>query len=105
MIYCFDLDHTLCHTPSTAGEPDYASATPMPDRIERVNSLKRQGHTILIDSARGAVTGRNWQEFTKAQLTAWGLEYDHVRTGIKLYADFYVDDRAWSDRDFFHALD
>ena len=55
MIYCFDLDGTLCHTESN---PDghgmkYYEATPYPDRIKVVNKLWEEGHTIIVETARG----------------------------------------------------
>ena len=48
--YVFDLDGTLCETFSN---PDghgmkYFEATPYPDRIEKVNKLWEEGHTIIL---------------------------------------------------------
>lgn len=100
-IYCFDLDGTLGYSTGT----DYEATTPYPERIAQVNRLYDAGHTILIDSARGSVTGRDWSDFTKQQLTAWGLKYHQVRTGIKFFADVYVDDKSASELQFFHATD
>ena len=40
MIYCFDLDHTLCDTHKDEdGKWKYFEATPYPERIKVVNKL------------------------------------------------------------------
>ena len=56
MVYCFDLDGTLCNTDGN----NYKDSTPKKERIEIVNTLYDQGHTILIDTARGCVSGKNY---------------------------------------------
>lgn len=99
MTYCFDLDGTLCQTPGR----EYALARALPDRIAKVNALFDAGHTILIDSARGSATGRDWEELTLSQLGIWGVKYTELRTGVKFFADVYVDDRAVGISQFFHA--
>jgi len=90
MIYVFDLDGVICDTNGR----DYSGATPFPNRIEAINLLYNEGHTILIDSARGSVTGESWQERTERQLREWGLLFHRVRTGVKFYGDVYIDDKA-----------
>ena len=97
MIYVFDLDGTLAHTSGR----DYAGATPITARIAHVNALFDAGHTILIDSARGTVTGIDWTETTKGQLHAWGVKFHAIRTGVKFYGDVYVDDKGISDKEYF----
>src|SRR3954471_3423584 len=87
--YCFDLDGTLCTNPG--GE--YESARPQPWAIERVNTLKRAGHRVVIFTARGTTTGIDWRSQTEAQLADWGVEYDELILG-KPYADVYIDDKA-----------
>jgi branched-subunit amino acid aminotransferase/4-amino-4-deoxychorismate lyase len=86
---CFDLDGTLCT--NTFG--DYESAEPFEWAIARVNALARDGNRILIVTARGFVTKRDWSDQTRAQLERWGVEYDELVFG-KPSADVYVDDRA-----------
>lgn len=98
--YVFDLDGTLCDTHGR----DYHLAIPRPERIACVNALYDRGARILIDSARGSVTGENWQERTEAQLEAWGVKYHHVRTGVKFAGDYYVDDKACQEAEFFDAI-
>ena len=56
MIYCFDLDNTLCLTESNI----YEESKPIKDRIEIVNRLYEEGNTIIIDTARGCASGKNW---------------------------------------------
>jgi uncharacterized HAD superfamily protein len=91
VIYCFDIDGTLCT--NTWGE--YEQAVPFPDVIERVNALHGDGHRILLFTARGTTTGVDWRELTERQLAAWGVVYDELLLG-KPQADLYVDDRAVS---------
>ena len=98
MIYCFDLDNTLCKTEGNK----YESAEPIFFRIKRVNELYEGGHRIIIDSARGCVSGKDWKPFTEAQLKHWGLKYHELRTGVKFNADFFIDDKALSDKDYFN---
>ena len=65
MVYCFDLDGTLCNTDGN----NYKDSTPKKERIEIVNTLYDKGHTILIDTARGCVSGKNYFFFTMEQLS------------------------------------
>tara|TARA_B100000575_G_C23137302_1_gene661010 strand:- start:593 stop:886 length:294 start_codon:yes stop_codon:yes gene_type:complete len=97
MIYVFDLDGTLCDTKGTI----YEEATPIIDRIVRVNELYDEGHTIIIDTARGCGSGKNWFYFTVEQLKGWGLKFHTLRTGVKFGADVFVDDKGFNDKTFF----
>ena len=105
--YIFDLDDTLCSTPYGVGPdgkegPQYYDAVPIIERIEKVNNLYEDGHTIIIDSARGKVSGKSWFYFTLDQLKNWGLKFHHLRVGEKFIADHYVDDKAINSEVFFH---
>ena len=97
MIYCFDLDGTLC----TETNGKYEQAQPYKDRINRVNQLYLQGHKILIDTARGTLTGKDHFALTEKQLKEWGVKYHLLITGKKLYADFYIDDKSYNAENFF----
>jgi len=97
MIYCFDLDGTLCNTE----EGDYENSTPIKDRVSLVNKLYDAGNIIYIETARGSVTGKNWLIQTQTQLDSWGLKHHKLRVGIKFAADVFVDDKGMSDGDFF----
>ena len=89
MIYCFDVDGTLC----TNTDGDYANAEPLPDVIARLNQLYEAGHSILLCTARGSTTGIDWRELTERQLRAWGVQYHRLYLG-KPTADVYIDDKA-----------
>jgi hypothetical protein len=97
MIYCFDLDGTLC----TNTNGDYKNAEPFLKRIKIVNELHENGNKIIIDTARGATTGIDWLELTTKQLNDWGVKYHKLYVGKKLHYDIIVDDKAINDLNFF----
>jgi len=89
MIYCFDIDGTLC----TNTEGEYEKAQPHYEIIVRVNDLYDSGHKILLYTARGSTTGIDWRQVTEQQLRAWGVKFHELFTG-KPTADVYIDDKA-----------
>jgi trehalose-6-phosphatase len=95
MIYCFDIDGTIC----TNTEGNYENAKPLEDIIRRVNQLFREGNTIYFFTARGATTGKNWRQITESQLTAWGVKYHQLFFG-KPTADIYIDDKCVNVNDW-----
>ena len=99
MIYCFDLDGTLC----SQQDLDYENALPFIKRVKHVNDLYDDGHTIIIDTARGsgATKGKDWTEITEKQLEAWGVKYHDLRAGVKFSADVYIDDKADNADNYF----
>ena len=97
MIYCFDLDGTLCRTEGS----DYDNSTPINERIGEVNKLYDEGHTIYIETARGSVSRKNWLIHTRDQLNSWGVKYHKLRVGTKFHADVFIDDKGISDGEFF----
>lgn len=97
MVYCFDLDGTLCNTDGN----NYKDSTPKKERIEIVNALYEDGHTILIDTARGCVSGKNYFFFTMEQLKSWEVKFHTLRTGVKFGADVFIDDKGIQDQRFF----
>ena len=108
-VYVFDLDGTLCNTPDGLGPdgklgPQYCDASPLLERIAIVNQLYEQGHSIIIDTARGSASGKSWFYFTLNQLKEWGVKFHHLRVGEKLIGDFYIDDKAFSDKEFFREI-
>ena len=104
MTYVFDIDGTICN--NTYGE--YEEAKPNKERIKKVNTLYEEGHTIFMLTARGMGRSNNSQvfaerllyKFTKKQLDEWGVKYHRLFMG-KPAGDFYIDDKALKDRDFF----
>jgi|TARA_Y100000310_G_scaffold295509_1_gene326926 glycerol-3-phosphate cytidylyltransferase len=91
MVYCFDLDNTLCATPSSK---KYHEAVPYHSVIHHVNSLYKQGHIIKIFTARGAGSGKNWHALTLQQLDQWGVRYNELIDKGKPSYDLLVDDKA-----------
>tara|TARA_R100000664_G_C2721009_1_gene114507 strand:- start:489 stop:809 length:321 start_codon:yes stop_codon:yes gene_type:complete len=104
MTYVFDIDGTLC----TNASPHYKNASPFLDRINKVNFLYEEGHTIVCFTARGMGRYKNnlslaTQEFyalTQKQLKEWGVKYHQLILG-KPSGDVYVDDKGIKDEDFF----
>ena len=88
-IYVFDIDRTIC----TNTDGDYEKAEPFEDVINTINKLY-ENNKIIMMTARGAVTGIDWTEFTAKQLKQWGVKYHELIMNQKPYADVYVDDKA-----------
>lgn len=100
MIYCFDIDGTLC----TNTNGDYEKAKPFYEVITQVNRLFDEGHQIILYTARGSTTGIDWKELTEHQLKDWNVHYHELFMG-KPTADVYIDDKAinstdWKNRDY-----
>jgi phosphatidate phosphatase PAH1 len=104
-IYCFDIDGTICKTSGSK----YELSVPITSRIKKINSLYDNGHTIFFLTARGmGRTDNNPQEsynvlyeFTRSQLTSWGIKYHKLFLG-KPQSDIYIDDKGIHDGDFFN---
>jgi hypothetical protein len=104
MIYVFDLDNTLCDTKKKDdGNWDYLNAKKFDNRIEVVNDLYEKGNHIIIETARGCVSKKNWYEQTYHQLINFGLKFHELRAGVKFNADFFIDDKAINSNDFFNG--
>ena len=97
MKYCFDIDGTLCHTPSN---PDghgmrYGDATPFPWMVKLVNRLYDEGHYIIMMTARGRGSGVNHSDLTRNQLAMWGYKYHELEPMFhKPTADIFFDDKG-----------
>tara|TARA_B100000965_G_scaffold404668_1_gene436155 strand:- start:1390 stop:1725 length:336 start_codon:yes stop_codon:yes gene_type:complete len=101
--YVFDLDNTLCTTiKNSKGFWEYEKSTPKINRINLVNSLYDKGNYIIIDTARGAGSGKDFTKLTENQLNDWGLKFHEVRSGVKFPGDYYIDDKAVNSEDFFN---
>jgi hypothetical protein len=100
--YVFDLDNTICDTKKNEnGNWDYLNAKPFVNRVNLINSLYDEGHYIIIETARGCVSKKNWYEDTYNQLINFGLKFNELRTGIKFNADFFIDDKGINSESFF----
>lgn len=102
MIYCFDIDGTLCYTPNNEkGKPDYKNAQPLPFMVEQVNRLYDEGHHIIMQTARGKGSGIDHTELTKKQLNDWGYKYHELFPMFcKPTADIFVDDKGVNVEDW-----
>ena len=85
MIYCFDIDGTICSYADGA----YEQAVPYPRRIEHINRLFADGHTIFFYSSRSAAAGVDSSAVTRQQLENWQVRYHQLFMG-KPAADFYI---------------
>lgn len=97
MRYCFDIDGVICHTEGL----DYRAARPDPEVIRRINALYDEGHTIVLQTARGMGTLDGdvprvydvWYDVTLRQMQDFGLRFHQLFMG-KTHADVYVDDKG-----------
>lgn len=103
MIYCFDLDNTICYTEGN----DYDSCSPNIEFINKINTLYEFGHIIKIFTARGMTSYRgdvslvyfNLFSKTKLQLEEWGVKYHQLILGKPSF-DFFIDDKNLTISDF-----
>jgi len=96
-IFVIDLDGTLC----TNTDGKYEQAKPYLDRINKINRIHKKGHIVIIDTARGSLTKKDWKELTKKQLKEWGVKYNKLKVGTKTFGHIYIDDSAINSKDFF----
>jgi capsule biosynthesis phosphatase len=96
---CFDLDNTLVTYPTILN--DYNSVKPIEKNIELLNYFKKEGHEIIIYTARRMLTHKgnvgkvikDIAMITINTLENFGIEYDELIFG-KPIADIYIDDRG-----------
>lgn len=104
MKYVFDIDGTVC----TNTNGMYDLAKPVQERIDIINRLYDDGHTIWFQTARGMGRTNNdvsaahdmYYDYTLAQLKSWGLKFHGLMMG-KVSGDWYIDDRCVTDVSFF----
>ena len=103
MVYIFDIDGTICT--ETGGQ--YALAEPFKDRIETINKMYYDGHTIKYFTARGMgrfndkdMAASIFYDMTENQLKKWGAQYHDLIFG-KPAGDMYIDNKGSSDDHFF----
>ena len=105
MIYVFDIDETIC---GKVENGNYQEAEPWLKRIEIINNLYLEGHTIVYQTARGMGRHKNnpilaiqdFYDVTKNQLERWGAKYHCLILG-KPMGDYYVDDKGINADAFF----
>ena len=105
MKYVIDIDGTIC---KEVGE--VIGREPYIDRIEKINKLYDEGHTIVYYTARGLKSGRgekHYRPITEQQLKEWGVSITScVFKGHN--GDYFIDDRGINDfckEDFFNDID
>jgi CMP-N,N'-diacetyllegionaminic acid synthase len=101
MTFCFDIDGVVA---TLVPGNDYNLAQPHSDIVEVIKRLYDAGHRIILNTARGGMTGIDWSEVTRKQLADWGVTY-HELSFKKPAADFYIDDRAVDLTELFRSTD
>ena len=104
MKYVIDIDGTICE--NVDGRYEFAS--PIQDRISKINKLYEDGHHIIYLTARGMGRSKDdsdlaiklFYELTENQLKSWGCKYHKLLLG-KPSADFYIDDKGINANEFF----
>jgi len=99
MKYMVDIDGTICYNNNSK----YEISEPDLDRIAHFNKLYDEGNEIHYWTARGANSGKDWQDFTVKQLGEWGVKYTSIRFG-KPHYDIWIDDKAQNDKDYFKTI-
>ncbi len=102
LIRC-DIDDTICRDgPVVEGQDNhpYKRKVAIPERIEAMNRLYDEGNTVVYWTARGIDSGKDWTEFTRAQLESWGVKYSAVVCGKRRF-DLLVDDKAQFSETYF----
>ena len=101
MIYCFDLDGTLVtQTQDENGKMHYSDALPIFQCIQKLRNLYEEGHHIIIQTARGSGSGKNYEDLTRQQLEEFNIPYHALNIGKKPSADIYIDDKAINVKDW-----
>lgn len=110
MIFCFDIDNTLCE-PKIEGKT-YADVKPLPGAIETLKWLKSEGHTVVLNTGRHMKTCENNTGKVLAKqgkvLLDWldqhGIPYDELWWS-KPHADLIIDDAAHQHTDWKTTMD
>lgn len=102
MKYVIDIDGTICKEVILEnGKKDYENHIPYMNRIEKVNRLYDQGHTIKYMTARGITSGIDYYNLTNNQLIKWGAKFHELSVGKKEHYDVWIDDKAFWSENFF----
>lgn len=107
-VYVIDIDGTICDKPKCRDDGDYETSIPKLDRIEKINALYDEGHTIKYFTARGMgrfgdsriLAQKHFYTLTYNQLKQWGCKFHQLILG-KPSADYYIDDKGINSDDFF----
>ena len=91
-----DIDNTITITRGT----DYKNATPLIERIVKINNYYDDGHEITYWTARGTVSKIDYKKLTEEQLMKWGVKYHKLIMGKEPY-DMFIDDKSFNSETFF----
>jgi uncharacterized HAD superfamily protein len=100
MIFCIDVDGTIC---TKTKNHEYYKAKPIQSMIKKINRAYDAGHTIKIATARGQASGQEFHELTEKQLELWGVKYHELLK--KPAADLYIDDLAMTPEEFINTVE
>lgn len=98
--FVFDIDGVIA---KLRPDNDYSLSEPNETMIARVNQLYDAGNEIILFTARGYVTGKDWREVTEKQMKSWGVRYHELHFG-KPNADYYIDDKNMMPEDILNAV-
>ena len=98
MIIYIDIDDTICKLPTNS--QDYSEASPIYERIAKMNNLYNQGHTIIYWTARGTKSGIDWRDITEKQFDKWLVKYTQILFGKPVY-DLFIDDKNINANEYF----
>ena len=87
--FVFDIDGVIAQFDANL---DYANVEANEPMVRVIRKLYEAGNTIVLHTARGYVTGKDWREVTEEQLKRFGCPYHELHFG-KPNADYYVDDK------------
>ena len=89
MIIYVDIDNTVFKT----NKMRYDLSMPIVENIEKVNNLYDEGNTIVMWTARGTLSNKNFFQLTYSQLTKFGVKFHELRMGKPAY-DLLIDDKC-----------
>ena len=86
-----DIDETICFY---EGDRHYPNAIPIKKNIDKINKLYDEGNHITYWTARGSLTGLDWEKVTLNQLKKWGCKYHKLSVGEKPPYDLLICDKS-----------
>ena len=89
---CCDIDGVLF---SRSNKNNYYDVYPNKGIIRLLQFIKKKGCRLILHTARGVKTGKNWEEVTRNYLKNNKIPFDELRFG-KPSSDFYIDDKSIS---------
>ena len=96
MTIYVDIDETIFMTQNM----DYENSQPFLERIQKINKLYDEGHTIVYWTARGSGSGKDWSKVTKDQFERYGVKHHTLKFGKPVY-DLFLDDKNINSEVFF----